>query len=145
MEQNGSRLDRIENLVESLAKSGAETDRRLQSLGGELKSLGEETDRRLKSLGEELNSLGEKTDRRINALLEMMAQHETTQRLANERTNKRVDDVFHGLVLLGPAVERFAESTQLRIDALAEAQRRTENNLNALISVVDGLVRRPPQ
>ena len=116
MEENGNRLDRIEHLVESLAKSGAETDERLKSLG-------------------------EKTDRRINALLEMMAQHETTQRL----TNERVDDVFQGLALLGPAVERFAESIQLRINALAEAQHRTENNLNALISVVDGLVRRPPQ
>ena len=112
MEQNGSRLDRIEHLVESLAKSGAETDERL------------------KSLGEELNSLGEKTDRRINALLEMIAQHETTQRL----TNERVDDVFQGLELVVPALDR-----------LAEAQRRTESNLNALISVVDGLVHRPPQ
>jgi hypothetical protein len=127
MEQNGSRLDRIEYLVASLAKSGAETDERLRSLG-------EGTDRRLKSLGDELNSLGEKTDRRINALLETMAQH-----------NDRLDDVYHGLVLLGPAVERYAENTQLRIDALAEAQHRTENNLNTLISVVDGLVRRPPQ
>ena|SRR6266850_1194938 len=124
MEENGSRLDRIEHLVESLAKSGAETDERL-------KSLGEETDRRLTSLGEE-------TDRRINALLEMMAQHETTQRVAH-------DEVFQGLESLVLALDRYAESTQIRINALAEAQNRTENNLNALISVVDGLVRRPPQ
>jgi hypothetical protein len=109
MEQNGSRLDRIEHLVESLAKSGAETDERLESLG-------------------------EKTDRRINAMLETMAQH-----------NERLDDLYHGLMLLGPALDRYAESTQLRMDALAEVQRRTESNLNALVSVVDGLVRRPPQ
>ena len=138
MEENGSRLDRIEHLIESLVKSGAETDRRLRSLG-------EQTDRRLEALGEQtdrrLEALGEHTDTRIKSLLEMMAQHETTQRSSHER----IDEVFQGLESLVLALDRYAESTQIRINALAEAQNRTENNLNALISVVDGLVRRPPQ
>jgi hypothetical protein len=90
---------------------------------------------------EPLESLGDETDRRIRAMLEMMAQHDTTQRSRNERAS----DVLQGLQLLVAKLDRFADNPQLRMNALAEAQRRTENNLNALISLTEGLVRRPPQ
>jgi hypothetical protein len=36
------------------------------------------------------------------------------------------------------------ERTDHRIEALAEAQRQTEERLKALIAVVDNTVRRPP-
>ena len=84
-------------------------------------------------------SPGEQIDRRINAMREMMAQRETTQRLRNERAN----DVLQRLQLLGTKLDKFAENAQLGMNALAEAQRLTENNLNALIALTEGLARLP--
>jgi hypothetical protein len=37
-----------------------------------------------------------------------------------------------------------AERTDSRIEALAEAQRQTDERLNALIAVIDDIVRRTP-
>jgi len=84
---------------------------------------------------EPLESLGEQIDRRISAMLEMMAQRETTE---------RANDVLQRLQLLGTKLDKFAENAQLGMNALAEAQRLTENNLNALIALTKGLAR-PPQ
>ena len=48
-------------------------------------------------------------------------------------------------VVLTDRLDRFIEATKERFLELAEAQKHTDGRLNALITVVDGVVRKRPQ
>ena len=77
---------------------------------------------------------------RIEKLLEMLVGDHV----------KLVDEhrfLLRAQVVLTEKVDKLADAQQRlteKVDKLADAQQHTEERLNALISVVDDLVRRPP-
>jgi len=66
--------------------------------------------------------------------------------LANTQLDLQQDVkiLIRGQVVIGEALERLTSTTNQRINELAEAQKHTEERLNALIAVVDGIARRLP-
>ena len=63
-----------------------------------------------------------------------------------EKLARRVDKLAESVEKLDDRVDKLTESVHEMIRELRESQRHTDERLNALIAVVDGLVRnRPPQ
>ena len=105
------------------------------------------------------NSKGESRLDRIERILEMVT-HDIVQGQASQ---SRIDEGFLKLEeaqrrteeTITSVVQEFAQEHQLllkaqvlltdRVDELREAQKHTDERLNALIGVVDGVVRRRPQ
>lgn len=106
-EQNGSRLDRIEAILERMGDRLYEVQTGLHGI-----------DQRLDRTAQYLERIGMRQDQ------------------ADE--DKRI--LFRSQVLMSESLEKLTA----RVDQLAEAQRATEERLNALIGVLDDLVRRQP-
>ena len=87
-------------------------------------------------------------EKTMEFLLSQQAGHD--QRLAQLEANvTRLATIAEKQI---EAHDRLARETSTKINALADAQQRAEvemaelrENMNALIRVVDGLVRRPPE
>jgi len=94
-------------------------------------------------------------ERGLEHLLEAQVRHETQsaarfERIEHGQVEFRTDlaQLLKAQVLITDVQSKLTDSHRLldkKLAALAEAQRETTEKLNALIAVVDGLVKRPPQ
>lgn len=84
----------------------------------------------------------------VAGILQQLAEAQLRMTEAAERTEVRLDRLTESGLKTDQRLERLAERVDrigVRVDQLAEAQQHTEERLNALIVVVDGVVRKPPQ
>ena len=124
---NGDRLDRIERALEGLAQSDARLARRVETL---LDMQGDASARQQRH-NDAIAPIHEEHARFRTDLRELL----TAQVFLTD--NQRQADA---------KLKQFGEETDRRLRELAEAQQHTDANLNALIAVVDDIVRkRPPQ
>lgn len=81
-------------------------------------------------------------------IMQQLASSQLRMMEAAERTEVRLDRLTEAGLKTDQRLDRLAERVDRlgeRVDQLTEAQEHTEERLNALITVVDGVVRRPPQ
>ena len=90
-----------------------------------------------KQMPEELNGGSPARFDRIERIVEVLANTQLD-------LQQDVKILIRGQVVIGEALERLTSTTNQRINELAEAQKHTEERLNALIAVVDGIARRLP-
>lgn len=94
-------------------------------------------------------------ERGLEHLLEAQVRHEAESAARFERFQRQQEEfrtdlsqLLKAQVLVTDSQVKITDSHRLldeKLAALAEAQRETTEKLNALIAVVDGLVKRPPQ
>ena len=81
---------------------------------------------------------------RIEGIIEALATRQADIEEAHIQIAAEHKRLLTAQVLLTDEVRKFQQRTEEKFQQLADMQRSTDERLNTLIAIVDGLIRRPP-
>lgn len=151
-EQNGDRLDRVEatleRITERLDRMAERHERFEAAMDERLARMDERHERFEAAMNERLARRDERNDR-FEAMMQADAA-DTHQRLEKIEAGHR--ELLTAQVLMADGIRTFATETRRKLDelsvklaALAEAQRQTDQNLGVLIRMMDEWIRNNPR